>query len=173
MKQLFAKFLLLCSLALSLPGCGFHLRGHEPLPPELHVLYLQSADPYDPLTKELRQVLQTIGVIMAQDSVSAPVTLQIINENFSQQLGAQGAGGQLTTYVLIYTLAYQLLDPKDRVIQASQTITSTRNYQVNANQLLGDLSVQESLKEDMRRDLINQLLNRLRSRNTLKALVQT
>jgi LPS-assembly lipoprotein len=167
--NLFKLFLLAC-LFLNLTACGFHLRGHGSLPPQLRVLYLQSSNPYGVFTKQLQQVLRSIGVTLVQNAQEAPVTLQILAENTGQQLSSQGVSGQVSTYVLSASVSYQLLDAHGRVIQALQTVTTTRNYSVNSNQVLGDISVQGSLQNDMWRDLINQLFNRLRAHSTLRAL---
>jgi LPS-assembly lipoprotein len=172
MQKKLGKLFLLLILVCSLTACGFHLRGYAPLPPELHTLYLQSNSPYSALTKQLQQVLKSSGVILVQDSQDAPLTLQILSDNFGQQITGQGASGQISTYQLSYTVSYQLLDAKGRVVQPPQMVGTTRSYAINSNQILGDTTVQTGLKDDMRRDLIYQLLNRLRSRNTLKALEQ-
>jgi LPS-assembly lipoprotein len=170
MKITSLKLFLIASLLLSLTACGFHLRGHEPLPPQLRTLYLESSDPYGEFTKQLQQVFRSIGVTLVQTSQAAPVTLQILSESTGQQFAGQGVSGLVTTYVLSANATYQLLDAHGGVVQAPQTVTTTRNYTVNSNQVLGDLNVQSGLQDDMQRDLINQLLNRLRSRGTARAL---
>lgn len=172
MSQTLRKLFFLGSLLCCLVGCGFHLRGHEPLPPQLDVLYLETDEPYGPLTKQLQQILTSIGVALAPDATMAPVTLRIIADTYGQQLTAQSSSGQLNTYILTYTLTYQLLDKQGRFLQHVQVITTSRSYTISANQVLGDTAVQTSLQNDMRSDAINQLLNRLRARNTQKALAQ-
>ncbi len=170
MKVNISKLFLIVSLLLSLTACGFRLRGHEPMPPQLHILYLQSSSPYGAFTKQLQQVLSSIGVVLVQNAQQAPVTLQILNEGTGQQFAGQGVSGQVATYTLSASASYQLLDAHGHVIQPPQTVATTRNYSVNSNQVLGDLHVQSSLQADMERDLINQLLNRLRSHNTVRTL---
>ena len=159
-------------LCLILAGCGFHLRGHEPLPPQLHVLYIQSDNPYGAFTKLLNRTLHGIGIILAKSSKDAPYTLQIISETSNQELTSQGASGQLSTYLLTYSVVYQLLDVHGRVISGPTTVTASRSYSAAANQILGDTNVQSSLKSDMQLDAVVQLLNHLRSRNSVQALKQ-
>lgn len=155
---------------LQLAACGFHLRGQEPLPPQLKHLYLQTGNPYDPLAKELETVLRSAGVVLVQDAQDAPVTLQILSAGMSQQITGQGASGQLTAYLLSYSVTYQLLDVHGRVIQEPQTVTTTRPYSISANQVLGDTSVHQSLQNDMRRDAVGQLIYRLHAKKALQAL---
>lgn len=169
MKIAFRQFVCIATLLL-LSGCGFHLRGHEPLPPQLQTLYLQSDAPYGSLTKQLEQTLRSAGVVVTTEPQSAPYTLQIQNENLGQLITGQGVSGQLATYLLTYSVSYQLLDAKGRAIQPQQSIVATRSYSISANQVLGDTSVKNNLEEDMRRDLITQLLNRLRAKKMRQAL---
>lgn len=169
-KLLNSAFILLFTTVIA--GCGFHLRGHEPLPVQLHTMYLESNQPYSSLTKQLQQTLQSVGVTLTQTAQAAPVTLQLLQDNFTQTTTAIGSGLQTSTYLLNYSISYQLLDNKGRVLQAPQTINTTRNYSITSNQILGDTNVQANLKDEMQRDVIYQLFNHLRSRNTLKALGQ-
>ncbi len=167
--QLTTKLLLIFSLLL-LTGCGFHLRGHEPLPPALRVLYVQSNDPYGAFTKQLSQTLTAVGVTVTETSDTAPVALQILSEQSGQQLTSQGSSGQMSTYLLTYTVTYQLLDEHGRIIQAPQSVMATRAYSAAANQILGDLNVQSGLQTEMQRDAIVQILGRLRSHVTQQTL---
>jgi LPS-assembly lipoprotein len=170
MKQNFIKMLVYAGFLLALAGCGFHLRGYASLPAQLHVLYVQSDKPYGALSKQLQQTLRSMGVIIAPNAQAAPLSLQILAENNSQQLTSQGVSGQLATYTLSSTVIYQLANAQGRVIQSAQTVTASRSFSMNANQVLGDTSVQAGLQSDMQRDLVYQLVNRLNSRNTAYAL---
>jgi LPS-assembly lipoprotein len=151
--------LLFAILLIHLTGCGFHLRGYEAVPPQLRHLTLKINDPYSPLAKQLQSSLSVAGITL---SPTAPIILQILGDANSKQVTSQGVSGQLVTYLLSYSLTYQLLGADGRVIQSPQTVTATRNYIVSANQLLGDTNVQQNLQSDMRRDAISQLLQRLR-----------
>lgn len=172
MQRLFYQTFLLFLLSLSLTACGFHLRGHAPLPPQLRVLYLKSDNPNSTFIKQMKQVLRSIGVTLVDDAQSAPVTLQILNESTGQQLVSLGVSGQLATYLLSANVTYQLLDSHGQALQPPRTVGTSRNFSINANQVLGDMSVRSGLQEEMQRDLINQLFNQLRARGTVQLLSQ-
>lgn len=157
-------------LLLSVTGCGFHMRGYEALPPQLQHLYIQSNNPYSPLTKQLQQMLRSSGIVISSTAQAASVTLKVLGDDNGRQITSQGVSGQLATYMLSYSVTYQLIGNDGHVIQEPQTITTTRNYVVSANQILGDLSVEQNLQNEMRRDVINQLIQRLYSKNTSQAL---
>lgn len=171
MKIIYSLFFIMSCFLLT--GCGFHLRGHEPLPPQLHTLYVKSDNPYGAFTKSLERTLHGIGVIVVQDPKQAPYTLQILSEDFSQELTSQGASGQLSTYVLVYTVSYQLVAINGTIIKGPSIVTSTRSYSAASNQISGDINIQNSLKDDMQLDAVVQILTHLRARSTVQLLTQT
>ncbi len=164
------RLLLLLILAFTLTGCGFHLRGYEPLPAQLKILYLQTNAPYDDFTKQIKTMLSSAKVTLVEHSVAAPLTLQILTEGSSSQLTGTSASGQTNTYSLAYSVTYQILNRQGAVIQAPQIVTVTRSYSVTSNQVLGDTNVQNNLIIQMQRDAIYQIMNRLRSPETLREL---
>ena len=164
------RWLLIFALAVIVSACGFHLRGREPLPASLQTIYIQTNQPYSSFTRELHQTLNTIGVTIAQDAKTAPIILQIVNDNLVQQMMSVGASGQTTTYVLTYTVSYQLLDRNGVTVLPTQTAIVHRDYSASTNQLLGDINTQNTLVNDMQREVIYQILNRLRTDPRLKKI---
>lgn len=157
------KLIIICLLGFAVSGCGFHLRGHFPLPPQLHYLYLQTNNPYTPLSKDLRRALLTTGIRLATYPNAAPVTLNIISDTFGQSITSIGSSQQVTTYFLTYTVIYQLTDASGHVLLCPQTIITNRTYSIASNQILADTTTLTTLQIEMRRDAIFQMLNRLRS----------
>ncbi len=167
----FPHYLFLMSILLfGLSGCGFHLRGHAPMPPQLSVLYLQSDQPYSALTKELRQVLRSAKITLTQNAASAPITLQIVSDRFTQQVTSLGASGQTSTYQLNYVVSYQLLTRQGQVILGPDTVTSSHSYSITTNQVLSGINYQSNLQAQMQREVIFQIMERLRSARTMRAL---
>jgi LPS-assembly lipoprotein len=166
----FCRSLFVTLLAVLLTGCGFQLRGYEPLPDQLKVLYLQTDSPYSAFTKQLKVFLTSAKVTIVDRPQAAPVTLQILSDNTAQTLTSTGASGQTNTYTLTYTVVYQLLARNGEVIQSPQTVSTMRNYSVTSNQVLGDTNVQNTLLGQMRRDVIYLMLNRMRTPQALKAI---
>jgi len=164
------KYIVITLLVSILAGCGFHLRGHTPLPPELKVMYLQTNAPYSDFTKQLKLMLNSAKVTLVDEQQAAPITLQILSAADSQLLTSSSASGQTNTYALNYTVIYQLLNNRGQVIEGPQTVITTRNYSVTSNQVLGDTTVQNALLLQMQRDAIYQMINRLRTPQLLKAL---
>lgn len=155
---------------LLLTGCGFHLRGYEPLPPQLHILYLETSAPFSPFNKQLRQTLRSMGICFVTCVAKAPITLQLLDESFSQTTTSVSSGGQVTTYLLTQTISYQLKDLRGNILQGPQCVSTSRSYSISSSQILGDTSALENLRMEMERDVVYQLLNHLRSPSTLQAI---
>lgn len=168
MRKIILVILLTTSI-LNLTGCGFHLRGHEPIPVSLRTLALRTNDPYSAFTKQLQQTLRYSKVCLV---ANAPFTLQILGENFTQLTTSMGSGGYTTTYLLTDTVSFQLLNSQQSVLGIPQVVTTTRNYSIVTNQVVSDNAAIETLRVDMRRELIFQLLNRLRSPKMQAAMQQ-
>lgn len=152
----------LLMFTLSLSACGFHLCGHEPLPPQFKILYLKSCDSYSVFTKGLRQVLVANGVQLVSCPQSAPITLQILSNNLNQQTIGVGSSGQITTYIITYMVTYQLLDNKGCMIQKPTTVSTNRNFAISSTQILGNINALDSLKVEMQRDIVFQIFSHLR-----------
>lgn len=148
-------------LIMALSGCGFQLRGYNQTLP-FHTLFLESSPPYTNFSKELRQSLKTVKVDVRL-SPPAPIMLQILSQNFTRTITSLGNAGQTTTYLLSFTVLFQLLDNANHVLLPPQRVRATRNFSITSNQLSGDLNTESDLKEDMQRDAIQQLIARLTS----------
>lgn len=155
------KIVSIIFISFLLTACGFHLRGYEPISPALKTVYLETKDPYDSFTKELKHVLAAAGVQLVSKPQSNAVMLEIINTKFNRQIDNIGSSGQNTIYLLTYNITYQIRNAQGVAVQTPQTINTFRNYSAGTNQLLGDTYVEHNLHEDMQRDVIYQLLNRL------------
>jgi LPS-assembly lipoprotein len=165
MPQLIAC-LLTAGLLLLTQGCGFHLRNQSQLPPSLRVMTLQSYDPYGSFTKQLAQTLRAYGATLITPPAHAPVTLEILRDKFSKQATSISATAQLTQYILMESMSFQIRNAQGQVIEGPLIITTTRNYTATFNQMLGATNDEELLKQEMQRDTIYQLFNRL---STLKS----
>ncbi len=163
------RFFLIVLLCLGLTACGFQLRGEKPLPPGLRTLYVD-ASPYAPFTLQLKQSLKSAGIDIVNSSKASPVTLQILKEDFDQHSQNISANTLVQTYVLTYTIHFQLVTKDKKVLYGPTTVSTQSNYVVSDNQILGDDSQLGVEKNNMRRELVGLLFNRLESGNVRQAL---
>ena len=149
-------------LSLMLSACGFQLRGYEEFAPAFRTLSLETSQPYSNFTKVLQETLESIGIHTKPATPSA-IRLQILAQNFTRNTTSLGNAGQTTTYLLVYSVLFQVVDRTGHTLLAPQQIRSTRSFSITSNQLAGDLNTENDLRENMQQDVIQQLIIRLAS----------
>lgn len=160
-------------LCLCLSACGFHPRGPVTLAPPLQSLYLQTADPYGQLAKNLRVYLKISGVHLTNTPVAATSILEILSENTSEQL-LNISGTQTTRqYNLTLVVSYRITDNQGNIIMDTQTATETRPLTINANQMLSGSNQAVSLYQQMRQAIVYDIVSRLASRDITMLLTTT
>ena len=166
-------FLFICTIffyslvSATINSCGFHIRNYQELPSTLKVLQITASDPHSSLQALLKKNFQGMGLILTSQ---APVTLDILSENFTQSKNAIGTAQQLNTVTLYYTVTYVLKNPANQPIITPVTLTVTNNYLQNASQILGDISVTSSLQQEMMRTMSQKIFFQLGAKNTRDAL---
>lgn len=158
--------ILLMSLSL-ITACGFHLRTQVLLPTALNPLYIQSNEPYNPLTLELKQILQSQNIVLADRRKDAKYTLEIQDQSTSTATLSQSASSSTTQYILYYHVTYAITSQDGKAVFGPKTITSQRNYTVNQAQVLSSDSQVASLTAEMQHDTISLMFDQLSSQDAL------
>lgn len=146
-----------------LAGCGFHLRGYGTLACAIRSIYLQSSDPYGPLTKMIASELKAQGVALVQDPCAAPYRLELGVPGKSIQTSGFGFSNQVSVNTLTLSLDFRLLSKAGQVLIPWRTISSVRSFTINTNQALMGNVIPDTLIDTMRRDLSHQLIDQLNS----------
>lgn len=150
-------------LSILLSGCGFHLRGNKPITPALHNLFIDSAEPYSGLTKQLELSLRSLQIQIAKEPTEAPVTLKLSPQLFKSTTLSRGASSTFKEYTLSLTTTYQLQDKDGNLLYGPKVLKASRSLLIVENQVLSASNEQAVLKQDMQRDIMYQLLNQLSS----------
>lgn len=161
---------LLASMTLLLTGCGFHLRGNPPLPPNLHEISIQSSQPYGPLTLQLTQIFRSMHIQVVPPTQHPPVTIVIDSESVSNNTTIQSASSSIQQYIMYYTVVYHLVNAKAETIYGPKTITLSEPYSINQNQVLNTDSVQQSLEQELQQQVVYQIIQQLGSQDAQVAL---
>lgn len=148
-------------MALLLTACGFHLRGDVKLAAALNKVYIEGADPYDPLVRELTRSLTTTGAAVVEDSKQATAILQILNNSGSRRVLSVSSAGKVSEYELYQILEFKVRDAAGRELLAPQRLEITRDYLFDKQDVLGKSNEEEMLRRDMRRDLARLAMLRL------------
>ena len=153
----------LALLALSLGGCGFHLRGDVALP--FKTLYIDAPGynqmQVDSFYQRLVRRLQVGGAVLVSSPAQAQVVLKILPEKRTRTILALTSAGQVAEYRIALALSYAVLGPDGRAIAAPQTINLTRDYTYNANQYLAMGAEENLLYRDMEDAALDQIAQRL------------
>lgn len=163
------KSIFIIWICTALTACGFHLRGTEPLPTQLKILYLEAA-PYSSLTLALKQTLRSAGVTLMPTAKNAPITLQIVNEQFNQQIVNISANTLVNTYNLQYVVTLQLLNAEGAVIYGPVSVQTSSSYAVSDTQIIGDNTQLSVQKQTMQQDAVGLIFNRLNSIDARNAI---
>ena len=155
--------LLVCIITLLLTACGFHPQGDAKLAPPLKKMYLQTADPYGNLARNLHDYLKMSHVQLVNSPDEADTILEIERDGNSQELLSVAGTQQTRQYKLIVTVVFAVSDNKGRTILAPQTMTEARVITVQANQILGSSNEASLYAQQMRRSLAIAIMNRLSS----------
>src|SRR5579872_5960711 len=156
-------------LALLLSACGFHWRKPLPLAKPLQNIYVQSRNPYDDLTRNIKQYLQMSGVHLASSPQQASVILNLTQEIMTQDLLSINSSQQTRQYNLRLAVTFEITDARGQLRIAPQTITELRPLTLQSNQILAGSNQATQLYHDMRRAIIYNIMNRLSSKNITNA----
>lgn len=157
------------AIALSLTACGFSPRSASDVPPSLHILYLDSPNPYSPLVVQLQRTLQSVDVHIVNTIDEAPVILRIITNDFYYHIPTILDSGDAVTYSYTVKVTYQLQTKTGENITAPKTISITRSLIQNANQVYTPNATQ-LMKREITRTVVILIYHDLLSQGTRQAL---
>lgn len=170
-KLLALSFCIFLSLILlSMAGCGFRLRNQNELPPHLHILYLKTANPYGSFETNLGEALRSSGVTLVNSPQSAPITLLVFKPLQTNYSSTGGPSSQARVYIFRYSVTFTLTNASGKYLLKPQTLSTTRNLTLTANQLLQSNNQLSTLEREMQREIINQMYNRLSAEQVFKAV---
>ena len=139
-------------LSLALGGCGFRLAGSEHLPAVLAKPYLSVKDPYTDFSREFERQLKSSGALLQDGRQDATATIEVTKDFVEQRTLAVSARNIPTDYELHYTVTFEVKGP-DATILAPQTLTLSRDYSFEENELLAKEHEADILRASMARDL--------------------
>lgn len=150
--------LLLGLAVLVTAGCGFNLRGTTQVPPELQKLLLESADPYGPLTRAVRQQLLLSNVTIVDYAMRKDLpALRIIGSSENQDTVSIFRNGVTAEYQLVLHVQAQVLIPGHDIYPLRVNVF--RSFFDNPLTALAKAAEAEVLRQEMREQAAQQLVS--------------
>src|ERR1700691_3284046 len=146
--------------SLALCACGFRLAGSEPLPAVLAKPYLSVKDPYTDFAREFEHQLKSSGALLQPIRQDSTATIEVTKDLVEQRTLAVSARNIPTDYELIYTVTFAV-HGTDKELLAPQTISLSRDYSFQENELLAIEHEADILRAQMARDLVGVAMRRL------------
>ena len=150
-------------LALTLiSGCGFHLRGQADLPPELARTHIVGVSPHSEFAANLRQQLRANGVkiVAAEQSTS---TLRITLNQSGKRVLSVDQNGKALEFELYSVVAFEVTGQDKKMLLKNQTISLSRAFLFDVNDVLGKAEEEALLREDLQADVVRLMIYRLQA----------
>lgn len=159
-RRQFLGFTLSAGLALTLVGCGFHLRGLDGDVLSLDQLAIAGPGAESPFAEQLIERLEANGT---QVTDSAPLRLNLNPENsFIRAGGILNSGSQDETLVL--NVPYSIQRTADSAYLVSrETLETTDTYTIPDGNLLSRDDLREDARGRARSEAVRQMIDRLRA----------
>jgi len=156
------RSLLVALVIVTLTGCGFHLRGAQPLP-EAMARTQVVAPGGSALRYELEAQLRGAGgeVVDAAGGESAVLTLH--GEKMRSRILSLDTLGRAREYALTLSVAYSLIAADGTVLVPTQNALVERDWRVDPDSVLAQAGEREVIEREMRQAAAQQILRRLRA----------
>jgi LPS-assembly lipoprotein len=151
--------------ALTLSGCGFHLRGdggHYTLPfPTIYVGLPESSPLAIDLKRNIRANGGTTVVASAKEADGVIEVLTNPEKTKTKTILSLNSNGRVRQYLLTYNIVFRVLDKQGGELLPPTQITLTRPIDFNETQLLAKEQEEALLYKDMQTDLVQQMMRRI------------
>ncbi|HRQ58523.1 MAG TPA: LPS assembly lipoprotein LptE [Azoarcus taiwanensis] len=157
-RTFIASFLAL-QAAVVLSGCGFQLRGAQPLP--FDSLYV-GADLTTPFGAALRQQIAAgADTQVVADAGEADARLEILRNNRSRDILSLTGAGRVREYQLTQTVVFRVIDRGGNELLPPSSVTVRREYNFDDDQIIAREQEEALLIRDMEEDIVQQMLRRM------------
>ncbi len=141
-------------------GCGFHLRGKEPLPASLVKPYIDAEDRYTALYAALDKRLRAAGAEPAANAASASAVIRIHLDDTGRELLSVTADNKPGEYEVYYAAEFSVTSGESELL-ARQPVKLTRDYGYDETAVLAKEHEEESLRVALAADIADLILRRL------------
>jgi LPS-assembly lipoprotein len=158
-RRTFIASLVVLPAAVVLAGCGFRLRGPQPLP--FDKLYV-AGDLTTPFGAALRQQIAAgADTRVVSDEGEADARLEILRNNRSRDILSLTGAGRVREYQLTQTVVFRVVDRAGDELLPASSVTVRREYNFDDEQIIAREQEEALLIRDMEDDIVQQILRRM------------
>lgn len=166
-------FALTTLLTLTLAGCGFQMRGPQPLP--FSPIYIEVPDTSE-FGAQLKRAIRTSGAAqLAPVPEQAQAVFKVVSTAADKQILSVNAAGLVREYQLRLFLTYRVVTPDGKELVPATQLSLTRDLSFNpasTQEVLAKGQEETLLQNDMQSELVKQVLRRLAAAKPPAALLQ-
>jgi LPS-assembly lipoprotein len=154
-------FIALALVALSLAGCGFHLRGSATY--TFNTVYV-NASGSPPVGAALRRALEDTGSAkVADDPKNAQVVIDVPTVIDDKEVLSLSQSGAVLEYQLVKRVAFRVHDADGNDWLPAGEVIVRRTYTFNATEALAREAQEQRLLREMTQDVVQQIIRRLQA----------
>lgn len=160
--------LLLAIVTLLAAGCGFHLRGTQPVDETLRTVAVRDlantlsawyGGERDALQHVVVRALEEDGLRVADEATRV---IELLGEDVTRRTAAVGANASAAEYRIDYRLRYRVRSADGTELLAETTIRRDHVYRYDVTAPLGSAEEESLLRRELRRSAARQLASRYR-----------
>ena len=154
---------LLAAVALgALGACGYQLRGSGGLPEGLSSVYIDSQSSV--IANELQLYVEAAGASRASSPTEADATIKVGTERYDRRvLSVDATTGKEREFELSYVVSFSFTRKDGEELVSWQPVRLIRDFEFDADAVIGSSREEDTLREEMRRDAVQQMLRRIQA----------
>lgn len=143
-----------------LSGCGFHFRDATSYPPQMAVMYIDTADRYSPFYQKLVATLRRGGIRLTDDPAQARTTLKILKDDTGRRLLSVTARNVPAEFEVWYEVRFAVdVDGAEAV--PAERLYLTRDFAFDETRVLGKEGEEQNIRQAIAADLVGLVSRRL------------
>ena len=165
MTNTIRTFVILFVAVALLGGCGFKLRGDQPLPVGIDKVNLVSAKQYSPLQRALKKRFRIYQIPMVEakslDMSDDAVNIVLLPDSLDRRLLSLFPTGQVAEYELVFSVRYQVVFPQQEPQLVEFEVT--REYQDDPDEVLAKSRELDLVLGELREQAADRIIRLLAS----------
>lgn len=141
-------------------GCGFHLRGQEPLPPVMARPYIETGDRYSALYDSLAEQLRAAGAQPATSASDASAVIRLHVDDTGRELLSVTAENKPGEFEVYYAAEFSVVSGAAELLPRQQ-VRLTRDYGYDETAVLAKEHEERSLRAALADEIAALILRRL------------